>query len=175
MRAWLLSVLSLTLLYTGCSEETKWSAVDRLIETRFSDVSEITTDSLAERLAASDSIVLLDARTLEEYEVSHIPGARRIDPSTTDFSEFDSMGRDAPIVVYCSVGYRSARVADRLQDAGFRNVSNVRGSIFRWVNEGRRVVRGDSTVREVHPYDDTWGDLLNPSLHAYEPGASIKK
>jgi hypothetical protein len=83
----------------------------------------------------------------------------------------DTLDRDAPVVVYCSVGYRSAKVTAALQERGFTQVANLKGSIFRWANEGRPVVRGSTGVREVHPYDHTWGTLLNDSLHAYEPTA----
>jgi 3-mercaptopyruvate sulfurtransferase SseA len=68
--------------------------------------------------------------------------------------------------VYCSVGYRSARIVERLRAAGHSDVRNLRGSIFQWANEGRPVVRGDSTVHKVHPFDATWGRLLNADLRA---------
>lgn len=171
MKRWITSALCVLVLGTGCSDDTKWSAVNGMIDARFGDVPQITTDSLAQRLNASGAaeVVLLDARTEEEYAVSHLPSARRLDPSATSFPELDSLNRATPIVVYCSVGYRSARTAQRLREQGFSNVSNLQGSIFRWANEGRPVVRGDSSVRQVHPYDDTWGDLLRPDLRAYTP------
>lgn len=170
MRAWITSVLCLAVLQIGCSQETKWAAVNRLIDTQFEDVPRITTDSLSERLGddVARRPVLLDARTPEEYAVSHLPGARRVDPDAEAFPSLDTLDRDAPVVVYCSVGYRSARVAKRLRKAGFRNASNLHGSIFRWANEGRPVVRDGRRVREVHPYDDTWGALLDSDLRAYE-------
>lgn len=177
LRPWITSALCVLALHTGCSNDTKWSAVESMIRANIGDVPQITTDSLAARLndgAAADStvrsnILLLDARQPEEYAVSHLPGAVRVDPDATSFPELDSISRERPIVVYCSVGYRSAEITKRLRDEGYE-ASNLRGSIFRWANEGHPVVRGDSTVREVHPYDSTWGELLDPSLRAYTPG-----
>lgn len=189
LRPWVTSALCVLVLHTGCSDDLKWSAVESMIRANVGDVSQITTDSLAERLAAqrdtypealaSDSdasssrtqlpVLLLDARQPEEYAVSHLRGAVRVDPNATSFPELDSLSRERSIVVYCSVGYRSAQVTKRLREQGYA-ASNLRGSIFRWANEGRPVVRGDSVVREVHPYDDTWGDLLRPDLRAYTPG-----
>ena len=64
------------------------------------------------------------------------------------------------------MGYRSARIADRLETAGFRDVRNLTGSIFQWANEGRPVVRDGEPVREVHPYDAVWGRLLDRDLRA---------
>lgn len=142
-----------------------------MIASQFPEIRTIATDSLAERLSDSTSTepMLLDARSPEEYAVSHLPGARRIDPEADSFPELDSLSANHPVIVYCSVGYRSARVASHLQRQGFSNVANLQGSIFRWANEGRTVVRDGRPVRAVHPYDSTWGRLLNQDLHATAP------
>lgn len=148
-----------------------WHGVERTLRTRFADVPTISTDRLGAWLADSTrpAPVLLDARTPEEYAVSRLPGARRVDPD----AEADALAAaladvraDRPVVVYCSVGVRSAAVARRLTEAGFGDVRNLEGSIFRWANEGRPVVRDGEAVREVHPYDAVWGRLLRPELRA---------
>jgi 3-mercaptopyruvate sulfurtransferase SseA len=69
-------------------------------------------------------------------------------------------------VVYCSVGYRSARVAHWLGGQGYTNVRNLTGSIFQWANEGRPVFRDDRPTNEVHPYDQRWGLLLESRYRA---------
>lgn len=168
MRAAIASALCVLAFQLGCSENLTWRAVDRMIETKFPDVPVITTDSLAQRLADPDAPrpVLLDARSPEEYAVSHLPRARRIAPTRTTFPSLDTLAADTPIVVYCSVGYRSARITSRLRKQGFTNASNLKGSIFRWANEGRTVMRDGTPVRAVHPYDATWGTLLHDDLHA---------
>ena len=177
MRSFAASALCVLALQVGCSDEMTWRAVDRMIESSYPAVPTITTDSLAGRLADTTKVrpVLLDARTPAEYGVSHLRGARRVDPTATQFPGLDSLARDRPIVVYCSVGYRSARIASRLRAHGFPNVANLEGSIFRWANEGRPVVRGDSVVRTVHPYDATWGRLLNEDLHSYDAGGDTAR
>lgn len=152
----------------GCSQDAAWSGVLSTIETRYPDVPRITTDSLASWLAA-DSVpppLLLDARSPEEYAVSHLKDAIRIDPEAEDFAMLDSLDRDAPIVAYCSVGYRSSELASRLQSAGFTNVMNLEGSIFRWANQGRPVYRSEQPVHKVHPYNAAWGRLLKKDLHS---------
>jgi rhodanese-related sulfurtransferase len=169
MRSLAASVLCLIALQVGCTDALTWRAVDRMIQSSFPEVPTVTTDSLAERLAGPSRPVLLDARSPEEYAVSHLRGARHIDPEATQFPALDTLARDTTIVVYCSVGYRSARIASRLRGHGFENVANLKGSIFRWANEGRPVVRGDSTVRAVHPYDGTWGTLLDEPLRTSSP------
>lgn len=171
VRTLLVSGLCLLTLHTGCSREMSWRAVDRLIETEYPHVPTVTTDSLSARLSDEnrDPPLLLDARSPEEYDVSHLRGARRVDPEATTYPGLDTLARDRPIVVYCSVGYRSAGVVKQLREDGFTNVANLKGSIFTWANEGRPVYRGTRRVPVVHPYDDVWGTLLTDSLHAYEP------
>ena len=69
-------------------------------------------------------------------------------------------------MVYCSVGYRSARIADRLQQAGCDRVYNLEGSIFKWANEKRPLYQSDRPTTIVHPYNPLWGQLLNKRSRA---------
>ncbi len=113
--------------------------------------------------------VLLDAREKREYAVSHLPKARWIGHTDFDLSRVANIPKTAPIVVYCSVGYRSEKVGEKLKAAGFTNVRNLYGSLFEWVNQGNPVV--DSTgkpTRRVHAYSRTWGIWLNQGEKVYE-------
>lgn len=173
MRPWIASATCLLVLQMGCDADMKWSAVESMIQANYGAVPQITTDSLAALLnepSGQPPPVLLDARQPEEYAVSHLPGARRVDPGASAFPELDSVDAATPVIVYCSVGYRSARVTEQLREQGVK-AYNLRGSIFRWANEGRPVVREGQVVREVHPYDSTWGDLLDEDLRAFEAGS----
>lgn len=137
-----------------------------VIARRYPAVNWVTVDTLARWLARppAERPVLLDAREVEEFEVSHLPGAIRIDPDTPDLARVPPT--DAEIVVYCSVGYRSAAVAQRLMEAGRRRVFNLEGGIFAWANSGRPVVARGRRVSRVHPYDEIWGRLLRPEFRA---------
>lgn len=167
----LTTLLSLFGIGTGCGQDLGWSAVDRMIEQSHPSARHLSTDSLAALLADSTKppLVLLDTRPVEEYRVSHLQGARRLDPDATTFPVLDDVPKDTLIVAYCSVGYRSSGVVERLQQAGFTNVYNLEGSIFQWANEDRPVYRDHQVVRQVHPFNRTWGTLLNDELHAYSP------
>ena len=76
-----------------------------------------------------------------------------------------SANLDRPIVVYCSVGYRSSILARKLQDMGFTKVYNLEGSIFKWANEDRPLVQNQTTGYKVHPYNAHWGRLLERKYH----------
>ena len=169
----LLAVLGLAALaLPGCAQHHEdsaaWKAVRTLIEKDVGAVPTVSTDTLVAWLDGRDPL-LLDGRTAEEYAVSHLTGARHVDPDATAEELSDALAdvaEERPIVVYCSVGYRSAVLTQRLQEAGFEEVYNLEGSIFQWANEGRTVVRDGEPVRQVHPYDPTWARLLKPELRA---------
>lgn len=137
-----------------------------VIAARFPGVAWISRPALAERLGVGDAL-LLDARTEAEFAVSHLRGARRIDPDRPDLA----MLANAPslVVVYCSIGWRSASVAEALTRPGGPEPRNLEGGIFAWANEGREVVRDGRPVRAVHPYDAVWGRLLRAELHRMTP------
>ena len=149
--------------------EASLGAVEAAVRTQFPDVPTVSTASLASAMASGGAPLLLDAREPAEYAVSHIPGALRVDPGARG-PALDSVLAALPagreVVVYCSVGYRSAALAERLREAGASRVSNLEGSIFRWANEGRPL-EGEAAARGlVHPYSETWGRLLDPERRA---------
>ncbi len=161
------------LLAASCSSDTEnsadaapdspaWQATLGLARDDYPGVPHMTTAQLAERLEQDPaSVLLLDARSLEEYEVGHLKGAVHADGLDTALAARSAPGAASTVVVYCSVGYRSAALAERLISAGASNVFNLEGSLFRWANEGRPVHRGAERVLEVHPYDDDWASLLD--------------
>lgn len=149
------------------SRSPGWATVKRLMRLQFPDVRRGTTEQLAAWLDDPErqSPLLLDVRAEQEFAVSHLPGAIHVPPDARADDLPMSVTKDRPIVAYCSVGYRSSVLARRLQEAGFEDVANLEGSIFEWANEGRPVVRDGERVEEVHPYDDSWGRLLDRRMH----------
>jgi rhodanese-related sulfurtransferase len=136
-----------------------WLGVKRLIHHKFPTVEQISTTQLATWLASDlPSPILIDARKPEEYAVSHLPGAHHLPTLAT--VQQSAVSLDATMVVYCSVGYRSARLAQQLQDAGYTHVMNLEGSIFEWHNRGQPLVVNGAPTSAVHPYNRTWGRLL---------------
>jgi rhodanese-related sulfurtransferase len=112
--------------------------------------------------------VFLDARSKEEYSVSHIPGARYAGYDDFDLSVCNGVNRDSQVVVYCAVGYRSARIAEKLQHLGFTSVMNLWGGIFHWANEGRPLEGPSGTTARIHPYSSKWEKWIYRGIPAYE-------
>ena len=145
--------------------EERWIETLRFVRETFPGVPQLSTEQLAELLAEDADVLLLDARSKEEFETSHLQGAVRATSVRAARKVLEEHGEGPTVVVYCSIGYRSSRLAQQLRDHGVENVFNLEGSLFKWANEGRPVYRGSAPVRPVHPFDEDWGELLRPSRH----------
>jgi len=145
-----------------------FEVVRRLTVRRFPDVRWIDAAELARwrEDPGRPQPVVLDARTQAEFDLSHLKDAARIDPYRPLLRPLRGMPKDTSIVVYGSVGYRSARVAHWLGRQGYTRVYNLDGSLFRWANQGRPMFRDDRPTVEVHPYDDRWGLMLEKQYRA---------
>lgn len=143
-----------------------WWAVGRWVQRAFPGVPTLTTQQLADWLSqgSAPSPILLDVRQDDEFAVSHLAGAHRA--ASLEAALALGLDRDRPIVAYCSVGYRSARLVNQLQGLGYTEVYNLAGSIFKWANEGRSLVSQSQLEPRVHPYNAIWRKLLKPGLAA---------
>lgn len=137
------------------------------VKQRYPKVRTISSEELLRRIEADRSPLLIDARSREEFMVSSLPGARHAEsPKEVDeILEFGGYNKSTEIVVYCSIGFRSSKLASKLAKRGYKKVYNLEGSIFEWANKGYRVYRDDNPVSEVHPFNKRWGYYLNPELH----------
>lgn len=145
-----------------------WKRTQRWVQQSFPLVPTISTAELADWLTQEiPTPIVIDVRRFEEYAVSHLPQAhhaRNLEAVEQLIVDQDkaTICQTVPIVLYCSVGYRSARLGESLQAAGYP-VLNLAGSIFQWANEGRPLVSADGQMtRQVHPYNWRWKLLLLP-------------
>ena len=144
-----------------------WAGIKELVRMRFPAAPQLAVDDLVGRLGSgAPPPLLVDVREPEEYAVSHLPGA--INAQGDAIAELiDQRGGGRDVVLYCSVGYRSSREAEKLVEKGYDRIFNLEGSIFEWANAGHPVVRDDSPTEQVHPFDDEWGQLLERELWSY--------
>ncbi len=90
-----------------------------------------TNESLAEKLAAEENIVLIDVREAAEYAFNHIPKAINI--PLGDLEERASeLNKDDEIYIVCRTGNRSDFAAQKLTALGFSNVKNVVPGMSGW-------------------------------------------
>ena len=98
-------------------------------------ITEIDPETAETRL---NDATFLDVRELDEFEQGMIPGAVFLPRGHLESQAENKLGdKDAPIVVYCAGGTRSAFAADTLQQLGYTDVVNMSGGFGRWKNEGR--------------------------------------
>ena len=124
-----------------------------------------------ETLKALDDVVLLDTREQEEFAVSHLSGASWVGHDTFVLDSALALipDKSTPIVVYCSIGVRSENIGERLQEAGFTQVRNLYGGIFKWKNQGNPVVDTSGAPTEnIHAYSKHWGKLLTKGNKVYD-------
>jgi rhodanese-related sulfurtransferase len=157
------------LLFAGTEGPITWDAVFAWIQRDWPEVPQMSTHELAQRMVVGNGAtpLLIDVRTREEYEVSHLPGAIWAETPDQMATALRTASDQQTVVLYCSVGVRSSKAASKLVRSGRANVFNLQGSIFQWANEGRPLVANDRAVHVVHPYNEHWGDLLNPQLRPH--------
>jgi rhodanese-related sulfurtransferase len=156
-----------TLPVVSAEPSTLQKSVDALIAR---SVPLVTTAELAVMMPQTAPPIILDSREKKEFEVSHLPTAQWIGYEDFDLSRVASINRDKPVIVYCSVGYRSEKIGEQLLRAGFKNVMNLYGGIFAWANEKRALVdTAKHPVTRVHGYDKHWAKLLDPHVNAVQP------
>ncbi len=124
-----------------------------------------------------DNLLVFDVREEAEYAVSHLEGARRVDPNIDPqafVQRFGDQVRGKHLIFYCSIGWRSSELADvlapQLAGQGASAISNLRGGIFRWHNESRPLVNVSGSTDKLHPYGPDWAGLVQRQwLTAYQP------
>lgn len=108
----------------------------------------IATNELASRFGG-DAVAIIDVRSPEEFigPLGHIETALNIPlgelpDRLTEIRAF----QDRPVILVCKTDRRSAAAAAMLDDAGFCNVSVLRGGMEQWNRDGRAVENGRAAV-----------------------------
>ncbi len=121
-----------------------------------------------DKAAQLKNCFFIDAREEKEFKVSHIKNAFHIGYETPDFNVLDKIDKNDSIIVYCSVGYRSEKITQKLNQMGYKNVYNLYGGLFEWVNQGWTIYQEKSKTNKVHAYNKVWGIWLNKGEKVYD-------
>ena len=76
--------------------------------------------------SVSDEFIVIDVRTLEEFESAHIEGSSNIEWQEIS-SIANNINKDQKIYLYCRSGRRSQNATDILVDLGYKDVTNLGG------------------------------------------------
>jgi rhodanese-related sulfurtransferase len=116
----------------------------------FPGIEEIDAENALKLLEYLD-VVFVDVRKPEEQAVSMIPGAVTSEVFLADMERF----RGQRIIAYCTISYRSGKLAAKLNRKGITMV-NLKGGLLGWVHAGGPLVRGNLPVTVLHVYGRKW-------------------
>jgi sodium/bile acid cotransporter 7 len=125
----------------------------------FADVQDIAP---AEAMALLDTgrALFVDVRGEKEQEVSMLPGA----VTEKEFLSRPERYRDKVAIGYCTISYRSGKLAARLNARGIAML-NLEGGLLAWVHAGGKVFDRTGETRRIHVYGRKW-DLGPQSYQA---------
>ena len=131
IRSLFLLILALSVLVAACSSDTTTQTIELVSP---ADAAQVITDDPA-------GLVVLDIRTLEEFNEAHLADAVMIDFYAEDFADqLDTLDKDVPYVLYCRTGNRSSDAVNTMEDLGFVEVYEIDGGIVNWYDQGYPIV-----------------------------------
>jgi rhodanese-related sulfurtransferase len=146
----------------------RWGRVKEEVRMQYPAVKRIDAPTLqswmANRTVAPP--VLLDVRSVAEFQTSHLPGARRIDPGATLAENGLAGFESAQLVIYDAVGFEAAAFAGDLMRRAFIDVQVLEGGIFQWANERRPLAGPGGSTDKVLPGPSEYISLLHRARRA---------
>ncbi|WP_308993325.1 rhodanese-like domain-containing protein [Mariniflexile litorale] len=83
----------------------------------------------------SNSVQLIDVRTVNEFKSGHIKDAKNIDFFSSNFNtQLEELNKEKPIYLYCRSGNRSNKAANQLAKMGFTEIYDLKGGFLNWKN-----------------------------------------
>jgi rhodanese-related sulfurtransferase len=105
----------------------------KLVEDVKKNIREVTVEDVKAKLDRGEKFHLLDVREESEWARDHLPGAVHLGKGILERDIEEAIpNTNAPIVLYCGGGFRSALAADNLQKMGYTNVVSMDGGIRGW-------------------------------------------
>lgn len=113
--------------FVSCSQQT--------------ETGQLTPAVFAEKMKTT-GVVVLDVRTIDEFNSGHIEGAKQLDYYETDSfnASIDALDKDVTYLLYCRSGGRSGTTYDMMVQKGFKNVYNLEGGMLAWQKANMPVV-----------------------------------
>jgi rhodanese-related sulfurtransferase len=114
----------------------------KLVQDAKSRVKQIDYREIKKRLDAGEKFILVDTREDLEWAKGHLPGAIHLGKGIIERDiEKTIPDHNAPVVLYCGGGFRSALAADNLQKMGYTNVISMDGGWRGWTESGYLVAK----------------------------------
>jgi rhodanese-related sulfurtransferase len=127
----------------------------------------ISVDELKSNLSKDQNIILLDARSREEYNVSHLKNAIWVGYKSFEKHRVENLDKNEEIIIYCSVGVRSEQIGEELIALGFTDIKNLYGGIFSWSNKGLPLYTDGKQTDDIHTYNKRWSQFIKKGKKVY--------
>lgn len=119
--------IALVVFATSCKEAAK------------GDIEVVTPEEMQSLLELED-VQLVDVRTPEERKEGYIENSQNIDYNSPTFDEdILKLDKTKPVILYCKSGGRSSKCAEKLKEAGFVKIYDLKGGITQWKFEGLKI------------------------------------
>jgi len=115
----------------------------KLVNDAKTRVRECNVQDVKKRLDAGEKFYLVDTREESEWARGHLPGALHLSKGVIERDiEHAIPDKNAPIVLYCGGGFRSALAGDNIQKMGYANVISMDGGWRGWTEAGFPTAKG---------------------------------
>lgn len=112
----------------------------KLVNDAKSRVREVSVADTRARLAADQNVQLIDVREDNEWLAGHAVGAKHLGKGIIERDiELEVPDKATELILYCGGGFRSALVADVLQEMGYTNAWSMAGGWKAWKDSGAPV------------------------------------
>jgi phage shock protein E len=101
---------------------------------------DVSIQEALELMEEEPDLVILDVRTVGEFDEEHIMGAINI-PVGEIADRLDELSKEDELLVYCRTGNRSGSAVSILSDAGYTKVYHMHEGISVWIQQGHPVVQ----------------------------------
>lgn len=128
------TVLMIVVCLMGCGSVNTSQRVQEEQEMSEGYIS-ISMEEAKKWMEEETDFILLDVRTVEEFEAGHIPGAICIPNETIGDEEIAELpDKEQKILIYCRSGNRSKQAAKKMVALGYQNLVEI-GGIIDWTGE----------------------------------------
>ena len=112
-------------------------------------------------------ITVIDARSKEEYDVSHIKSSKRIGYEDFSIQRIWMVSKESKVVIYSTNKVRSRTVAQYLKLIGFSNVYVLEKGLIGWKNAKSAVYDANGLTNKIHVRTKDNAKLVKNGLAVY--------
>ena len=128
-------VILVIIVVIGIFLKNRNSKEDNKITVKDANIQYVSMNDIEKIMNENENYIILDVRTIEEYNDGHIPRAICIPNETIDENVVSKLpDKEQLILIYCRSGNRSKQATKKLKDLGYLNLIEF-GGIIDWPGE----------------------------------------